>query len=147
MDFNLPGSSVHGILQVRILEWVAIFFSRESSWPRDRSWVSYIAGRFFTVWATREAPEENILCGWERTVWDMSVYTSPCHRQAGTEPAGLLSWGSPPRVWACTGGQKVGLHGVPLCHFQVHSTKWHPLSAPTEEVVRVCKAHGEAWSL
>ena len=96
MDFNPPGSSVHGILQVRILEWVAIFFSRGSSWPRDRSWVSCIAGRFFTVWATREAPEENVLCGRERTVWDMSVYTSPCHRQAGAEPAGLLSWGSPP---------------------------------------------------
>ena len=50
-----PGSSVHGILQARVLEWVAIPFSRGSSWPRNRTWVSYIAGRFFTVWATREA--------------------------------------------------------------------------------------------
>ena len=45
----LPGSSVHGILQARILEWVAISFSRESSEPRDRTWVSYITGRFFTI--------------------------------------------------------------------------------------------------
>ena len=53
---NLLGSSVHGIFQARVLEWVAIFFSRGSSWPRDRTWVSCIAGRHFTIWATWEAP-------------------------------------------------------------------------------------------
>ena len=47
MDWSPPGSSVHGILQARILEWVAILFSRWSSWPRDPTWVSCIAGRFF----------------------------------------------------------------------------------------------------
>ena len=55
MDYSLPGSSVHGILQARILEWVAIPFSRGSSQPRDRTWFSCIAGGFFTVWATRAA--------------------------------------------------------------------------------------------
>ena len=50
-----PGSSVHGILQARILEWVAISFSRRSSQSRDQTLVSCIAGRFFTIWATREA--------------------------------------------------------------------------------------------
>ena len=49
MDCSLPGSSVHGILQARILEWVAFLFSRGSSWPRDRTWVCCIAGRFFTT--------------------------------------------------------------------------------------------------
>ena len=49
-----PGSSVHGILQIRILEWVAFLFSRGSSWPRDRTWVSCTACRFFTVWASRK---------------------------------------------------------------------------------------------
>ena len=49
MDCRLPGSSVHGILQARILEWVAISFSRESSRPRDPIQVSGIAGRFFTI--------------------------------------------------------------------------------------------------
>ena len=49
-----PGFSVHGILQARILEWVAIPFSRGSSWPKNWSEVSCIAGRFFTIWATRE---------------------------------------------------------------------------------------------
>ena len=49
MDCSPPGSSVHGILQERILEWVAISSSRGPSQPRDRTWVSCIAGRFFTT--------------------------------------------------------------------------------------------------
>ena len=49
MDCSLPGSSVHGILQARILEWVAILFFGGSSQPWDRTQVSHIAGRFFTV--------------------------------------------------------------------------------------------------
>ena len=50
VDYSPPGSSVHGILQARILEWVAVPSSRGSSWPRDQTWVSCIAGRFFTAW-------------------------------------------------------------------------------------------------
>ena len=50
MDYTVPG-----ILQARILEWVAIPFSRGSSQPRDQTQVSLILGRFFTSWATREA--------------------------------------------------------------------------------------------
>ena len=46
----------HGILQARILEWIAVLFSRGSSQPRDQTQVSYIAGGFFTSWATRENP-------------------------------------------------------------------------------------------
>ena len=57
MDCSLPGCSVHGILQARILEWVAISFSRGSSSPRNRTQVSCTAGRVFTNWATREVPE------------------------------------------------------------------------------------------
>ena len=49
-------SSVHGILQAKILEWVALSFSRGSSPPRDETVVSCIAGKFFTDWAMREAP-------------------------------------------------------------------------------------------
>ena len=55
MDCSLPGSSVHGIFQARILEWVAISFSRRSSWPRDRTRFSHIVGNHFIIWATREA--------------------------------------------------------------------------------------------
>ena len=54
MDCSPQCSSVHEIQQARILKWVAIPFSRGSSWPKDRIWVSCIAGRFFTIWATRE---------------------------------------------------------------------------------------------
>ena len=55
MDSSLPGSSVHGILQVKILEWVAISSSRASSQPRDWTEVSHIADRFFIIWASRGA--------------------------------------------------------------------------------------------
>ena len=52
---SLPGFSVHGILQARIQEWIAIPFSRGSSQPGDLSLLSCIAGRFFTVWATQKS--------------------------------------------------------------------------------------------
>ena len=64
MDCNPPGSSVHVILQARILEWGAIPFSRGSSWPRDQTWISWTAGRFFIIWATRE----------EHDCWDFDLY-------------------------------------------------------------------------
>ena len=51
VDYSLPGSSVHGIFQARVLEWVVISFSRGSSGPRDQTQVSHIVGRRFTVWA------------------------------------------------------------------------------------------------
>ena len=62
MDCSPPGSSVHGILQARTLEWVAMPFSRGSSQPRDQthvSCISWITGRFFTHWATWEAWKVN----------------------------------------------------------------------------------------
>ena len=55
---SLPGSSVHGIPQARLLEWIAMTFSRRSSWSKDQtciSYVSWIAGGFFSHWATWEA--------------------------------------------------------------------------------------------
>ena len=55
MDCSLPGSSLHGILQARVLKWVVISFSRGSFRLRDWTWVSCIPGRCFNLWATREA--------------------------------------------------------------------------------------------
>ena len=55
MDYSPPGFSVHGILQARTREWVAVSFFRGSSQHRDRTQVSCIAGRFFTIWVTRKA--------------------------------------------------------------------------------------------
>ena len=54
IDDSLPGSSIHGIFQERVLEWGAISFSRGSSQLRDRTQVSCTVGRHFTIWATRE---------------------------------------------------------------------------------------------
>ena len=67
MDCSLPGSSVHGIFQARVLEWGAIAFSG-SSWSRDWTRVSCIAGRRFTLWATREV----ISCG-EKTQTTLTI--------------------------------------------------------------------------
>ena len=60
LDCSPPGSSVHGILQARLLEWVAIYFSRGSSQPRDQTQVSCIAGKRFNLSATREAPQVSL---------------------------------------------------------------------------------------
>ena len=60
IDCSPLGSCTHGILQAWILEWVAILFSGESSRPEHRTPVFCIAGRFFTVWVTREAHERDI---------------------------------------------------------------------------------------
>ena len=80
VDYSLPGSSVHGILQARVLERVAISFSRRSSRPRDRIRVSCIAGRCFTVWATREAPRG----GQSSCLWP------PCQQVSDSTPSACM---------------------------------------------------------
>ena len=80
LDYSLPGSSVHGILQARILEWVAIPFSRGSSRPRDRTRVSCIACRFFTVcnhqgspkWFAKDSHKRDGHCG--KGIGSLSVH-------------------------------------------------------------------------
>ena len=69
MDCSLPGSSVHGIFQARVPEWVAISFSRGSSQPRDWTQVSHIVGRRFTVWAlTRHNTFSDLIVKWKLRV-------------------------------------------------------------------------------
>ena len=71
MDCSPPGSSVRGIFQVRILEWVAISFSRRSSWPRDWTCVSRIVDRRLTIWTTRE------MCGGDKFgPWNKHTHTT-----------------------------------------------------------------------
>ena len=76
MDCSPPGSSIQGILQGRILEWIAIPFSSGSSLPRDRTQVTCIAGKFYTVWATKENCLQRLQawCCWSlpRAVSDIS---------------------------------------------------------------------------
>ena len=110
MDCSLPGSSVHEILQARILEWVAISFSRGSSQPRDQTRVSCIGGRRFNLWATREAhslssshvqmwvldhKEDWVLKNWRyRTVVLEKTLESPLSRKETkpVNPKGNKSW-------------------------------------------------------
>ena len=78
MDCSLSGSSVHGIFQARVLEWVAVSFSTGSSQPRDRTQVSRIAGRHFTVWATMEVLFP------QKIYWVTSSWKELCEEQRWT---------------------------------------------------------------
>ena len=83
MDCSLPGSSIHGIFQARVLEWAAISFSRRSSQPRDQTQISCIAGRRFTIWATREAPTlPNI--SWGQVPHSLKAWSSLYNRYMNT---------------------------------------------------------------
>ena len=68
MNWSLPGSSIKEIFQATIVEWVAVPFSRGSSHPMDRTQISCIAVRFFTVWATREAPQISYISIWKNNL-------------------------------------------------------------------------------
>ena len=112
MDCSPPGSSVQGILQARILAWVAIPFSRGSSWPRDRTQVSGIAGKFFTICATREA-----WCGGGGGGAQLVPLNVQAPRRKpfwwGRLVGGLRNeWGEA-EVWSTSSGT---LHTLPLCH-------------------------------
>ena len=93
-----PGSSVHGILQATILEWVAMPFSRGSSQPRERTQVSHIAGEFFTIWITREAQEywSGWVSGWSHSVVSDSLWPMDCSLPGlslhGISQSRILEW-------------------------------------------------------
>ena len=86
MDCSLPGCSVHGLLQARILQWVTIPFSRGSFQPRDRTQVSHLARRFFTIWVTREALyiHKSLSCVW--------LFVTPWTVVHGILQARILVW-------------------------------------------------------
>ena len=101
MDCSLPGFSVYRVFQARTLEWVAISFSRGSSWPRDQTWVSCITGRFFTVWATGKPKlaEGLFICCCYLQLRNMLISNSalwpPSHIQSSDQRAGS----SMPPAW------------------------------------------------
>ena len=84
MDCSRPGSSVHGIFQAIVLEWIAISFSRGSSQPRDWTQVSHTVDRRFTIWATREVPL------WNRGVLVKNVVSIPL-QDHGISLRGILT--------------------------------------------------------
>ena len=95
-DCSLPASSVHGIFQAIVLEWVAISFSRGSSWPRDRTQVSLTVDRRFTIWATREVLKQDwALKNW--CLWNVAsekTLESPLNSKEikPVNPKGNKSW-------------------------------------------------------
>ena len=100
MDCSLPGFSVHGILQTRLLEWIAISFSRGSSQPRDQTWVSRITGRFFIIWATREVAQCIVVKSLSRvrlfaTPWTVAYNAPPSMRFSRQEYCSGLPFPSP----------------------------------------------------
>ena len=95
MNCSPPGSSVHGIFQARILEWVAPSFPRGSSWPRDWTCVFCTAGRFFTIWATMESPIKSQ--GWWKG--KVALLQRPATRGLGR----LLSTSQLPHHWQSVG--------------------------------------------
>ena len=126
MECSPPGSSVHGILQARVLKWVAISCSRGSRWPRDWTQVSCFAGRFFTVWTTREAHDIETHSGWRNSAaqtprwaaWPSQVATTAVLALPLPGRPGLLSqqpslnvpW--PRAHWATT----YASHDTAVCH-------------------------------
>ena len=85
-DCSPPGFSVHEILQARILEWIAIPFSRGTSQPRDQTLVSCIAGRFFTIWATGKSM---ILTWLPMVSWRKTLLPSAGYENPGSSPSFL----------------------------------------------------------
>ena len=90
MDCSLPGSSVHGVSQARILEQVAISFSRGSSQLRDRTWVSCLAGGFFTT----EPPDNRSqkLTWMQFTCWFFQFYMHSCVCMCKFSLCSFISW-------------------------------------------------------
>ena len=118
MDCSLPGSCVHGILQARIPEWVAIAFSKGSSGPRDRTWVSCIEGRFLTFWGTREAQEQ------------IRLNQKKAHQSEYSAYQASITWGL--KAPACWKGQ--------ACSWCVSMwLRWN--WGDVETSVKVCRSH------
>ena len=91
MDHSLPAFSVQGILQARILDWVAVPSSKRSSQPRDQTEVSHNAGGFFTTWVTREAQsvEWTLLIHWYSRSWSQSATNRPISKRVRCPAASL----------------------------------------------------------
>ena len=147
---GLP-DSVHGILQARILEWVAISYSRGSSQPRYQTWVSCITGRFFTIWAT--------ICQYKIKRFVFFFFKSPFKLWSFWKPAlgrtwlhslscSALLW---PPVWVfCSCIFKLGCFFLPLvCHLEDVGAPWGLIGAlsvpPTLEAQHTVGRSARIW--
>ena len=128
MDYSPPASSVHRISQARMLEWVAISFSRGSPQPRDRAQVSCTAGGFFTDWATREALlghiyKWNITLEYEKcSIWAFSAF-DPSHPK-GLETMHQFSSVTQPCLTLYDPKNR-STPGLPVHHYLLEFTQTH----------------------
>ena len=122
MDYSPLGFSVHGILQARILEWVAISFSRGSSRPRDWTQVAHIAGRRFNLWATRE------VCWIVAINYKLATCLWPLPSTSTRIKSGAAATADFQHPWKrfrmesknetlCAGGQKTGRTGLQIVRY------------------------------
>ena len=140
MDCSLPGSSVREILQARIMEWVAIPFSKGSSWSKDWTWVSCIAGSFFTIWATREAFQFSSV--------QFSSVAQSCLTLCERAIRDVIDWlpavPSESRIWGVTPGE---FHSV-LClvaHSCLTLCDLTDYSPPGSSVREILQARIQEW--
>ena len=147
MDCSPPGISVHGILQARILEWVAIPFSRGSSWPNDRTHIfcaSYVAGGFFTT--LRGSP-------WEKAAAAAkSLQSCPtlCNTIDGSPPgspipgifqARVLEWSA----IAFSSAWKWKVKVKSLSRVRLFATPWTACSPPGSSIHGIFQARVLEW--
>ena len=109
MGCSLPGSLVHRFFQTSVPEWVAISYSRRSSQPRNQTWVSCIAGGFFTNWAIREAKNTHTVVPKGEERGKMSTGLSPV-----STAAGINEWNKRPFHYPASGAPYL-LIGELLC--------------------------------
>ena len=131
MDCSPPGSSLHGILQARVLEWVAIAFSKGSSRPREGTQGSRVAGGCFTLCTTREAPLR--LSIWQICqflTYQVKIQNSSCTKMTKLTP--FFLWGGGRRL----GGMKVKAKKTPA---------W--FQGTLNLVIRIFTAISESWVL
>ena len=133
MDCSPSDSSVHGIIQARILEWAANWFSRGSSWPRDQTQVFYFAGSFLTNWATRES----------QVAYWVVLLTRSFLKKFPRERNGCLLQYSCPGNSMERGAWRTTAHGVslwdttePLTHTHTHTyTHTHTVESISHSIV------------
>ena len=114
MDCSSLGSSVHGILQARILEWVTMPSSRGSSWPRDQTQISHIAGEFFTIWVTGEAMAMKAVAMTAPPSWPNHLAKVPSPK---IDPLGL---GFNTRICRRHNSQSIALSDQTFIHHIIH---------------------------
>ena len=144
MNCNLPASSVHGISQARILEWVSIPSSRVSSWRRDRTCISCIGSLILYHWATRETQWKAII-GLKNNILETLRHTEKAMAPHSSTLAWKIPWMEEPSRLKSMGSFRVGQDwatSLSVFTFMHWRRKWHPLQYSCLENPRDREASG-----